>query len=121
MGMSNDAQILPTNPDELRQFATLLMSELKCRDLKITKLEHQLAGMRQHRFGSSSEALDQLKLALEEDEIAAAVKGAIRGKTTIQPKPPRKTSQSADLCPITCRAMKKCCHRAMRVANAAAS
>ncbi|TFH40092.1 MAG: IS66 family transposase [Lysobacterales bacterium] len=94
--MSNDAQILPTNPDELRQFATLLMSELKCRDLKITKLEHQLAGMRQHRFGSSSEALDQLKLALEEDEIAAAVKDGDQGQdndaaqATPKDKPKRK-------------------------------
>ena len=94
--MSNGAQILPTNPDELRQFATLLMSELKCRDLKITKLEHQLAGMRQHRFGSSSEALDQLKLALEEDEIAAAVKDGDQGQendtaqATAKDKPKRK-------------------------------
>ena len=96
MGMSNDPQILPTNPDELRQFATLLMSELKCRDLKITKLEHQLAGMRQHRFGSSSEALDQLKLALEEGEIAAAVKDGDQGQendtaqSTAKDKPERK-------------------------------
>ena len=82
MGMSNDAQILPANPDELKQFATLLMSELKCRDLKIAKLEHQLAGMHRHRFGSSSEALDQLKLALEEEEIAAAVKDCDRGQET---------------------------------------
>ncbi len=79
MGMSNDAQILPTNGDELREFATLLLSELKHRDLKITKLEHQLAGLRQHRFGSSSEALDQLKLALEEEEIAAAIKDGDQG------------------------------------------
>ena len=96
MGMSNDAQILPTNGDELREFATLLLSELKHRDLKITKLEHQLAGLRQHRFGSSSEALDQLKLALEEDEIAAAIKDADQtGETdtaqaTAKDKPRRK-------------------------------
>ena len=82
--MLNDAQILPTNPDELREFATLLMSELKCRDLKITKLEHQLAGLRQYRFGSSSEALDQLKLALEEEEIARAAETP----TTIQADEP---------------------------------
>ena len=96
MGMSNDAQILPTNGDELREFATLLLSELKHRDLKITKLEHQLAGLRQHRFGSSSEALDQLKLALEDDEIAAAIKDADQtGETdtaqaTPKDKPRRK-------------------------------
>jgi len=96
MAMSIDAQILPTNPDELREFATLLMSELKCRDLKITKLEHQLAGMRQHRFGSSSEALDQLKLSLEDEEIAAAVENADQADkgdaapATAKDKPKRK-------------------------------
>jgi len=73
MAMSSESQILPTNAEELREFATLLLSELKHRDLKITKLEHQLAGLRQHRFGPSSEALDQLRLSLEDAEIAAAV------------------------------------------------
>ncbi len=36
------------------------------------KLKHQLAGLRRHRFGQRSEALDQLELALEEEEIARA-------------------------------------------------
>ena len=42
--------------------------------MKIAKLEHQLAGHRQHRFGSKSEASDQLnlQLQLEEEETAAA-------------------------------------------------
>jgi hypothetical protein len=31
--------------------------------LPIAKLEHQLAGLRRHRFGSTSESLDQLQLA----------------------------------------------------------
>ena len=45
-------------------------AELRHRDLLIEKLKHQLAGLRRQRFGSSSEALDQLELALEDEEIA---------------------------------------------------
>ena len=74
--MSNEAQILPTNTEELREFATVLLSKLKHRDLKIIRLEHQLAGLRRHRFGSSSEALDQLQLSLEDSEIATSVESA---------------------------------------------
>ncbi len=47
-------------------------AEIRVRDLLIEKLKHQLAGMRRHRFGPSSEALDQLALTLEDDEIAAS-------------------------------------------------
>ena len=47
-------------------------AEIRVRDLLIEKLKHQLAGMRRHRFGASSEAMDQLALSLEEQEIAAA-------------------------------------------------
>ena len=47
-------------------------AELKSRDLLIEKLKHQLAGMQRHRFGASSEALDQLELRLEDEEIGAA-------------------------------------------------
>jgi transposase len=47
-------------------------TQLRGRDFLIEKLRHQLAGMRRHRFGSSSEALDQLELTLEEEEIAQA-------------------------------------------------
>ena len=36
------------------------------------KLRHQLAGHRAHRFGASSETAEQLQLALETSEIAAA-------------------------------------------------
>jgi hypothetical protein len=44
-------------------------AQLRGRDFLIEKLRHQLAGMRRHRFGSSSEALNQLELTLEEEEI----------------------------------------------------
>ena len=47
-------------------------AQLRSRDFLIEKLRHQLAGMRRHRFGSSSEALDQLELTLEDEEIAQA-------------------------------------------------
>lgn len=68
---------LPSDTAELRTFAALqarklaiLEAEIKERDYRIGKLEHQLAGLRQHRFGARSETLDQLRLALEEEEIA---------------------------------------------------
>jgi len=56
----------------LRDTAQQLVSLVKSQALRIAKLEHQLAGMRRHRFGSRSESLDQLELTLEEEEIAAA-------------------------------------------------
>ena len=67
----------PSDTAELRTFAALqarklaiLEAEIKERDYRIGKLEHQLAGLRQHRFGARSETLDQLQLALEEEEIS---------------------------------------------------
>jgi transposase len=77
--MPDAAQILPDDPSQLKDMVTALSSEcgiltgeLKSRDILIEKLKHQLAGMRQHRFGSRSEALDQLALTLEDQEIAAS-------------------------------------------------
>ena len=70
--MQKDVQPAQSDPETLRQMVALLQAELKSRDLLIEKLKHQLAGLRRHRFGSSSEALDQLELVLESEEIAAA-------------------------------------------------
>ncbi len=70
--MLDDAKDLPNDHAALKGLVTTLASELKFRDILIEKLKHQLAGMRQHRFGSRSEALDQLALALEDQEIAAS-------------------------------------------------
>lgn len=53
-------------------------AELHTRDLLIEKLKHQLASLRRSRFGSSSEALEQLELTLEEAEIAAAIDPAVQ-------------------------------------------
>ena len=51
---------------------SIFEAEIRARDYRIEKLKHQLAGLRRHRFGQSSEALDQLELTLEEEEIAQA-------------------------------------------------
>jgi transposase len=56
-----------------KQKLTLFETGIRDRDYQIEKLKHELAGLRRHRFGSKSEALDQLELTLEEAEIAKAV------------------------------------------------
>ncbi len=70
--MLNNANDLPNDPAALKGLVVSLASEVKSQALFIEKLKHQLAGMRQHRFGSRSEALDQLALTLEDEEIAAS-------------------------------------------------
>ena len=63
---------LPDDPEELRSFTARLLAEVKAQAILIEKLRHQLAGHRAHRFGASSETAEQLQLALEASEIAAA-------------------------------------------------
>jgi len=88
--MLDDAKDLPNDPAALKGLVTSLASELKFRDILIEKLKHQLAGMRQHRFGSRSEALDQLALTLEDEEIAAsAQEPAPDDADTDQPAAPK--------------------------------
>ena len=70
--MLDDADKLPDDHSVLKGLVSLLASEVKSQAVLIEKLKHQLAGMRQHRFGSRSEVLDQLALTLEDEEIAAA-------------------------------------------------
>ena len=67
-------------------------AELKSRDLLIEKLKHQLAGMQRHRFGASSEALDQLELRLEDEEIGAAAERTApdEGPTVSKDAPKRR-------------------------------
>ncbi|MDP6953983.1 MAG: IS66 family transposase [Alphaproteobacteria bacterium] len=68
-----DAQAtLPDDADELKALVLAQQAEISSRDVLIEKLKHQLAGMRRNRFGASAEALDQLELVLEGEEIAAA-------------------------------------------------
>ena len=64
-------------------------AEIRVRDLLIEKLKHQLAGMRRHRFGSSSEALDQLALTLEEEEIATSARDDANAIKADQPAAPK--------------------------------
>ncbi len=77
--MLDDIKKLPDDPTALKALIASMASELtnrdaelKSRDVLIEKLKHQLAGLRRHQFGSRSEALDQLELKLEEQEIACA-------------------------------------------------
>jgi transposase len=70
--MLDDASKLPDDPSELKSVAVQLASTVKSQALEIARLKHQLAGHRQHRFGSKSETSDQLnlQLRLEEEETA---------------------------------------------------
>src|SRR3954453_19266372 len=70
--MLSETQALPEDPAELREAAESLVSLVKSQALRIAKLEHQLAGLRRHRFGSTSESLDQLQLGPKDEEIAGA-------------------------------------------------
>src|SRR3982751_5696540 len=70
--MLSEAQALPEDPAQLREAAEGLVSLVKSQALRIAKLEHQLAGLRRHRFGPTFESLGQLQLSLEDEEIAAA-------------------------------------------------
>ncbi len=76
--MLNPDQILPDEPAELKQLIGTLASEVKSQALLIEKLRHQLSGGRHHRFGASSEALDQLQLSLEEGEVAQIAEEKVR-------------------------------------------
>jgi len=115
VAMLDDASKLPDDPADLKDLVIRLASELKNRDLKIAKLKHELAGHRRHRFGSRSEAMDQLELQLEEEEIAAA-----KAEPPSSPDEPAEPKGNASRCPPICRATNRCCHPAMRAASAAA-
>ena len=86
MAMLDSPSNLPDEPDELKQLVGTLASEVKSQALLIEKLKHQLAGMRRHRFGASSEALDQLQLTLEDEEVAQAVE-TVKTQDDAPPEP----------------------------------
>ena len=71
--MLNVLDNLPEDPTELRQVSTLLAAEVKALTLKVEQLQHQLHGANRHRFGSTSEGMDQLQLFAENEEIAEVV------------------------------------------------
>ena len=70
--MLDETAILPEDPEELRVFTARLLAEVRTQAVLIEKLRHQLAGHRAYRFGASAETAEQLQLALETSEIAAA-------------------------------------------------
>ena len=70
--MLDEIAPLPEDPEELRTFTARLLAEVKAQAILIEKQRHQLAVHRAHRFGASSETAEQLQLALETSEIAAA-------------------------------------------------
>ena len=59
---------------------SIFEAEIKERDYRIEKLEHQLAGLRRHRFGTRSEALD-LDLPRFGGELVAHARPAISNWT----------------------------------------
>ncbi len=90
--MIDVARALPEDPDELRAFTQLLLAEVKSQAMLIEKLRHQLSGHRTHRFGSKSESIEQLQLALESSEIATA---AMTARLRLPEEEPPKTNPSA--------------------------
>jgi len=100
---------LPEDPEELRSFTARLLAEVKAQAILIEKLRHQLAGHRAHRFGASSETAEQLQLALETSEIAAAAMTARlrlpdveeKGQPKRRPIPDHVPRMEVELTPAT--------------------
>ena len=67
--MLNDLENLPDDADELKAIIAGLTADLNSQTMLIEKLKHQLSGLRRQNFGPSSEALDQLELVLECEEM----------------------------------------------------
>ena len=85
--MLEEAHALPDDVAALKAMVLASRAELRNRDLLIEKLKHQLAGLCRQRFGTTSEALDQLKLGLEDEEIARAAE--------VLPEPPPGAKRAA--------------------------
>jgi transposase len=90
---------LPTDPEELRIFATMLQAEVHAKTLHIEKLKAQLAALKRARFGRSSEKLDreieQLELVLgdlEEGEAQSQARVARNVTSAPTDKAERKPS-----------------------------
>ena len=106
IGMITRPKPLPNKASELKSMVIDLDSmvtnldavivdmdaELHAKDLMIQKLKHQISGQNRHRFGIRSEALNQLELVLESEEIADAVIMDTEAEviTTVKAKPSRK-------------------------------
>lgn len=95
MAMLDNLQSLPDDPAELKALIGLLGNEVKSQALQIEKLKHQLAGHTRHRFGATSESLDQLRLGFAEDEeiAQAAAEHAVGNTSDKEQKPKRRHSR----------------------------
>eukprot|EP00919_Chromeraceae_sp_WS-2016_P031431 GHVR01074318.1.p1 GENE.GHVR01074318.1~~GHVR01074318.1.p1 ORF type:complete len:460 (+),score=38.45 GHVR01074318.1:398-1777(+) len=70
-------------------------AEIQNRDMMITKLRHQLFGLRKDKFGSYGEGLDQLGLRLEDEETGhelniAATESDVAEDASLKVKPVRR-------------------------------
>ena len=97
---------IPTDLQDLQAFAQQVKSdylarearhkaEIQNRDMMITKLRHQLFGLRKDKFGSSGEGLDQLGLRLEDEETGqelniATTESDVAEETAPKVKPVRR-------------------------------
>ena len=97
---------IPTDLQDLQAFAQQVKSdylalearhkaEIQNRDMMITKLRHQLFGLRKDKFGSSGEGLDQLGLRLEDEETGqelniATTESDVAEETVPKVKPVRR-------------------------------
>jgi transposase len=91
--MLEDLQSLPDNPAELKALVGLLGNEVKSQALLIEKLRHQLVGHNRHRFGSTSESLDQLQMSFGEDEAIAEAAAEQSAPSDNKQKPKRRHSR----------------------------
>ena len=90
--MLKDLDIAPEDPVELRAVNRLLADEVKALTLKVEQLQHRLSGHNRNRFGSKSEALEQLNLTFQEDEQIAEAAEA-QSTPSKADRPPRQHSR----------------------------
>lgn len=86
--MSNTALTLPNNLSSAHDVIATYASENHNLKILVEKLQHQLSGMQRHRFGQSSEKMDQIEMALENIEMEAAPE-----PTPDEPSAPDKKQQ----------------------------
>jgi transposase len=97
--MPDQTLALLEDPEERRSFTARPLEEVKAQAILIEKLRHHLAGHRAHRFSASSETSEQLQLALETSEIAAAAITARMKLPDIKEKDKQKRRRIPDHLP----------------------
>jgi transposase len=90
--MAGDADALPHNPDDLRQFCLQLLTELHDHKQVIAKLSHELDLFRRYLYGRRSEKLDPAQLLLEFASWAKALNEPVSAEPPIAaaPSPARR-------------------------------